>query len=79
MTRTQEDEKVDEDLDCARVILLGKEVGFTTEEAIRMRWGELMDYLIAANEMAEERKRAREEKAKEEAQKKEPRASLMDL
>lgn len=73
MTRAQ-DEKTDEDLDCARVILQGKSIGFTTEEVGRMRWGEVMDYLITANELAEEREKARKERAQEE-----PRASLMDL
>ena len=73
MTRTQED-KEEEDLDCVRVILLGKDLGFSTEEVNRMRWGEILDYLIGANEIAEERKKAREE-----TNKSEPKASLADL
>ena len=73
MTRTQDDNE-DDDLDCVRVILLGKDLGFSAEEVNRMRWGEILDYLIGANEVAEERKKAREE-----SEKGEPKASLMDL
>lgn len=72
MTRTQE-KKLEDDIDCVRVILHGKEHGFTAEEVNRMRWGEILDYLITADEISEERKKSREKDEEE------PRASLMDL
>lgn len=70
-------EKSNEDYDCARVILQGKQMGFGAEEMLRMRWGEAMDYLITTNELIEERERVREEAF--EKQKTEKRGSLMDL